>query len=153
MILIAHRGNFNRVDPERENTLSYLYAAIEMGYDIEVDIRLTSSGFMLGHDNPVYPITESQIQEISKHAWFHAKNYDALVSLTKDGHHVFAHDQDLWALTSRNIVWSHKHQCNPNGIVCMPNLEIDRDIIISAKGVCHDRLDLVEELLRSGVIS
>lgn len=153
MILIAHRGNYNAIQPDRENTLSYLHEAISHGYDVEVDIRLTNKGFMLGHDDPKYPITMNEIQELSRHAWFHAKNYNALVVLAKEGHHVFAHDQDLWTLTSRNVVWSHKHQHNPNGIVCMPDFELDMDIIKTAKGVCHDRLDYVENILKFGVVS
>lgn len=149
MILIAHRGNYNSVQPDRENTISYLHEAINNGYDIEVDIRLTEQGYLLGHDNPTYNITKEQIVELSPYAWFHAKNYEALYALASEGHHVFAHDQDLWALTSRNIIWSHKHQRNPNGIVCMPDLETDIEIMKSAKGICHDRLDLVKALIVS----
>lgn len=153
MILIAHRGNYNSVQSDRENTISYLHQAISHGYDIEVDIRLTSEGFMLGHDAPVYPITKSQIKEMSGYAWFHAKNYGALVALADEGHHVFAHDQDPWALTSRNIIWSHNHHYNPKGIVCMPDVAVDQKIIAAAIGVCHDRLDWVERLLESGIVS
>ena len=148
MILIAHRGNYNSVQPNRENTLAYLHEAIGKGYDIEVDIRKTREGYILGHDYPVDKITQDQIQELSPYTWFHAKNYEALVSLIQEGHHVFAHDQDLWALTSRGIVWSHKHQNNPQGIVCMPDIITDQEIIRQALGVCHDRLDLVEDLLK-----
>ena len=152
MILIAHRGNYNSVQPDNENTIPYLHAAISHGYDIEVDIRLTAEGFMLGHDGPVYPITKLQIKEISGHAWFHAKNYEALVALTDEGHHVFAHDQDPWALTSRNIIWSHNHHYNPKGIVCMPDIAVDQQIIAAARGVCHDRLDWIERLLVSEIV-
>jgi glycerophosphoryl diester phosphodiesterase len=147
MILIAHRGNYNRVDTNQENTLSYLHEAISQGYDVEVDIWKIESGYFLGHDRPTHPVTINHIKEISGYAWFHAKNYDALLSLTRDGHHVFAHDQDLWTLTSRNIIWSHKRQTNDYGIVCMPDLALDRDIMKTAAGICHDRLDLVEEIL------
>lgn len=149
MILIAHRGNYNSVQPDRENSISYLWEAIEAGYDVEVDIRCIDGEYLLGHDKPEHIITLAEIQELSPFAWFHAKNYEALVNLTNEGHHVFAHDQDLWALTSRNIVWSHKHQANPNGIVCMPDLETDIEIMRAAKGICHDRLDLVRTLIVS----
>jgi glycerophosphoryl diester phosphodiesterase len=152
MILIAHRGNYNSVQPDRENTLSYLHEAISHGYNVEVDIRLTNEGFMLGHDAPAYLITKSQITEISEYAWFHAKNYEALVALTEEGHHVFAHDQDPWALTSRNVIWSHNHHYNPKGIVCMPDVAVDSDIILAATGVCHDRLDWIERLLESNMV-
>ena len=53
MILIAHRGNYNKIDIARENTIPYLYEAIEKGFDVEVDIWKTSQGYMLGHDNQI----------------------------------------------------------------------------------------------------
>ena len=32
MILIAHRGNINGPNPERENTVSYIQEALDKGY-------------------------------------------------------------------------------------------------------------------------
>ncbi len=37
MIWIAHRGNLEGPNKERENEPSYLKEAIEAGYDVEVD--------------------------------------------------------------------------------------------------------------------
>ena len=38
MILIAHRGNVNGKNPERENTIEYIEEAIKKGYHCEIDI-------------------------------------------------------------------------------------------------------------------
>jgi hypothetical protein len=38
MYLIAHRGNINGPNKEHENSPGYILNAIELGYDVEVDI-------------------------------------------------------------------------------------------------------------------
>lgn len=38
MIKIAHRGNINGKLPEMENSPNYVMAAIEKGYDCEIDL-------------------------------------------------------------------------------------------------------------------
>ena len=53
MKLIAHRGNINGINPQRENTIDYIEEAIELGYDVEIDLNLHKGGFYLGHDKPV----------------------------------------------------------------------------------------------------
>lgn len=37
-IVIAHRGNISGPDPEQENKPEYLQAALDKGYDVEVDV-------------------------------------------------------------------------------------------------------------------
>ena len=147
MILIAHRGNFNSKQPDKENTFSYIMDAIDEGYDVEIDLWYQDDQFYLGHDFPQHPISESELASIKVYSWCHAKNMTALHELLVRKYNVFFHDQDLCTLTSTGVIWSHKHQFNPHGIVVMPSLEKDIDIIVSAAGVCHDRLDKIEQIL------
>ena len=56
MILISHRGNINTVNLERENTKSYIQEAIDLGYDVEIDVRYADDKFWLGHDEPDYEV-------------------------------------------------------------------------------------------------
>jgi glycerophosphoryl diester phosphodiesterase len=147
-ILIAHRGNYDSVNPEFENTLPYIWKAIEHGYDVEVDIWLGADGlFRLGHDAPGVILEYSDLLSIRSHTWFHAKNYDALVALADRQCIVFAHDQDPFTITSTGIPWSHRGQIAMYGIACMPDLETEHHIVRTAYGVCHDRLDMVEQIL------
>ena len=59
MILISHRGNINEVNLERENTQSYIQEAIDLGYDVEIDIRYIDGKFWLGHDESDYEVNLS----------------------------------------------------------------------------------------------
>ena len=52
MKLIAHRGNINGINSQRENTIDYIEEAIQLGYDVEIDLNLHKGGFYLGHDKP-----------------------------------------------------------------------------------------------------
>ena len=49
MKLIAHRGNINGPNPEKENHPDYINTAIKSGYDVEVDVwfidNKTGGGF------------------------------------------------------------------------------------------------------------
>ena len=52
MLFISHRGNLSGPQPENENKLSYISAALDKGFAVEVDVidfdeRDT---FTLGHD-------------------------------------------------------------------------------------------------------
>ena len=40
MIKISHRGNIKGPNMDRENRPSYVDAALQLGYDVEVDVRL-----------------------------------------------------------------------------------------------------------------
>src|SRR5574343_937555 len=101
MRLIAQRGNFAGKDKVRENTFDYLIEAIENGFDVEVDIWKIESSYFLGHDGPEHRISFEQLKELQPHAWFHAKNFDALDDLLQKRFHVFFHDQDEYTITSK----------------------------------------------------
>jgi hypothetical protein len=146
-ILIAHRGNINGPQPEKENTLKYLFEAIESGYDVEVDIWLVGNTWLLGHGGPYIPVHDIDLHYLTPHAWFHAKNYAALSELNQIDCNVFAHEQDPFVVTSRGWIWSHKGCVNPHGIVVMPSLETEKHLILNCAGVCHDYLLDVKKIL------
>ena len=56
MILISHRGNINKIDRKKENSQSYIQEAINLGYEVEIDIWLHNKCLYLGHDNPAYEL-------------------------------------------------------------------------------------------------
>lgn len=148
MILIAHRGNTTRPQPELENTMPYLLAAIAQGYHVELDVWAFAGDFYLGHDSPITPVSLSDLRYIGDAGWFHAKNIEALQLLKSQQFNTFFHDQDQMTLTSTGIIWSHNGINNPGGIVCMPNLSTEPHLLQNALGVCHDCLGTVKELIR-----
>ena len=61
MKIIAHRANINGSNFASENRLSQIKKCIELGYDIEIDIRFLNNKLYLGHDNPQEIISEDEI--------------------------------------------------------------------------------------------
>jgi hypothetical protein len=74
MILISHRGNIDGKKPHFENSPSYIDEAIELGYDVEVDLWLVNDKFYLGHDEPQYEIDFKWIEDRDDRLWVHCKN-------------------------------------------------------------------------------
>jgi hypothetical protein len=146
-ILIAHRGNVREVNHARENQFDYLIEAIELGFDVEVDVWKTTSSWCFGHDDANISVTLGQIQKIAPHSWFHAKNKGALIELGAMGYNTFMHADEPFAITSKGYKWSHKGMVNPYGIVVMPDLDTEQYLIKNCAGVCHDKLFQIQELL------
>ena len=77
MILIAHRGNVNGEQADRENTLSYVQEALDLGYHCEIDIcKWDGEKFWLGHDEPTEPVDADWLK--NNKLWCHAKDYNSL---------------------------------------------------------------------------
>jgi hypothetical protein len=131
---------------ELENQPGYLLDTIDQGYDVETDIWFNDE-WWLGHDRPVYQIDEKFIILIKDSAWFHAKNKEALDHLAKLGTNAFMHDQEPYAMTTFGYKWSHNGLSNPEGIVCMPDLQHEGHLLLDCKGVCHYDLVAVKKIL------
>ena len=142
MKLIAHRGNFNGRNKNRENTLEYIFEAIQVGFDVEVDIWSVNDEFYLGHDEPIYKITEYEMNLISLKCWYHAKNYKALERLMDRYDNVFFHNADDYTITSRGYIWSYTGKnVGKLGVVVMPELTPGFEIPSDAYGICSDSLE------------
>ena len=76
MKLIAHRGNMNGPNPEKENNPDYIVEALNNGFEVEIDVWYKHGDVWLGHDDPTYPVDVQFIQ--LPMFWCHAKNLDAL---------------------------------------------------------------------------
>ena len=56
MFLISHRGNINGANPIEENSINYILKAIDLGYNVEIDVWFVNNSFYLGHDKPQYKV-------------------------------------------------------------------------------------------------
>ncbi len=122
MKLIAHRGNVSGPRPEFENSPAYIEAAIEHGFDCEIDVWRTGSEFALGHDAPQYPIDVAFLEKHGTKLWVHCKNLAALEAL-KDRFNCFFHDKDQFTLTSQNFIWGNvDSQVTCNTVQVMPDM-------------------------------
>lgn len=111
MIFISHRGNLNGVKPELENSPEYIDAAIDEGFDVEIDLRMKDGIPHLGHDEPQYPISWEWLWERREWLWVHVKEFAAL-DWMQTTHHMwairyFCHESDRYTLVSKNWIWSH----------------------------------------------
>lgn len=124
VILIAHRGNIAGSNPERENNPLYIDTAIEQGYDVEVDIRGSFyTKFYLGHDEQQYMVTPEWLFERASSLWLHAKDIQALHSLTQQttNFNVFWHQEDFFTMTTKGFIWTYPgHTLTPQSICVMP---------------------------------
>lgn len=118
LIFISHRGNINGKDPSRENSLEYLLAAMDDGYDVEFDVRYVDNRFWLGHDEPQWSVDYSFLQGEKK--WVHCKNIEAFCELHDDPSvNCFWHENDKYTLTSRLFVWAMIGEPCCRGAICV----------------------------------
>ncbi len=145
MILIAHRGNTQGPNELLENTPDYLAKAVADGFDVEVDIWcFRGSEFFLGHDGPQHPVSLNWLNEYRDKAWFHCKNYAALLALKRltTDFHFFWHESDRYTLTSRGVIWVYPGQeVQENSILVLPEKSsrpFDDENYSNLMGICSD---------------
>lgn len=109
MIFISHRGNLNGVNPERENSPSYIEECLAKGFHCEIDLRMKDGIPHLGHDTPDYSVTAEWIRKRWYYLWIHVKEYEALIWLmnTCPDTNYFCHESDRYTLVSNGMIWSH----------------------------------------------
>lgn len=139
MKLIAHRGNINGPNPEKENHPDYINAAVKSGYDVEVDVWLINNKWYLGHDNPEHEIKYHFL--FDSRFWLHAKNGEAFDKLLKDKNYyfnVFWHTTEDWILTSKGYIWTYPNKfLYENSICVIPELGYNGNIK-KCYGICTD---------------
>jgi len=135
MKLISHRGNILGKS-EYENHPNYVKAALEQGYDCEIDIWYENNKLWLGHDEPVHDIS---IEFLRNHKlWCHAKNLNALHKMLENDVHCFWHQSDDFTLTSKQIIITYPIKELTEKSVCIDlNAEKKYDNIY---GICSDNI-------------
>ena len=135
MFLIAHRGNINGKNIDKENEPSYVLNAINKEFDVEIDVWYINNAFFLGHDSPQYKV-DAQFLSNDK-MWCHAKNIEALYQMTNyDNIHCFWHQTDDVTLTSKGYLWTFPgNKLTKNSISVKQDYEIFPGM---CAGICCD---------------
>jgi len=134
---ISHRGNLAGRIPEFENRPDYIDKALDLGFDVEVDLWSYENKFFLGHDEGKHSVALHWLIKREKRLWIHVKNEEALIQMMKTDLHYFCHESDLATLTSRGFVWVYPgRQPIPGSIAVLP--EVHQDPIDSCHGICSD---------------
>ena len=141
MILIAHRGNLFG-ESEEENKPEFIDKALFEGFDVEIDLWCENEKFYLGHDHPQYLISNQWLKERRENLWIHCKNNTCLSILIETDFHYFWHQNDNYALTSKNFIWAYPgHEIISNKCIqVMPEIKINKhsvEINIYG-GICSD---------------
>ena len=137
-ILISHRGNINGKNEKLENSPSYVKKALDLGYDVEVDVWVVNDKFYLGHDNPQYEIPIEFLK--NEKLWCHAKNIIALNKMLENDIHCFWHQEDDVTLTSKGVMWTYPgKELTSNSIQVMP--EWDNKEHKNIMGLCSDYVE------------
>ena len=109
MKIIAHRANINGPNSKKENKKSSIKDCIDLGFDVEIDIRLLDGKLYLGHDIPEAIITKEELREIRNKVWIHCKNLKAFsfFSQIQEEFNYFWHEEDSYTLTSKGYIWAY----------------------------------------------
>lgn len=141
MKIISHRGNLYGPSPETENDQYQIYKALELGFDVEVDLWLKGGKYYIGHDSPDNLVSIDFIKAISPYAWFHCKNLDALYDMSTNfpKFNYFWHESDKFTLTSKGFIWTYPGQeITDNSIIVLKGDEGIEDIPGKPYGICTD---------------
>lgn len=143
MLLISHRGNIDGKNPNRENHPDYIEEALNLSFDVEVDVWYIDETLWLGHDEPQYEVSFQWLFDRAHQLWIHCKNHDALIYFSdletsnRADFNYFWHQTDDVTLTSHNFMWVYPgKQPFENSIAVMP--EINDDDILQCVGICSD---------------
>jgi hypothetical protein len=145
MIYISHRGNIDGKKPHLENKTEYIDTAIQLGFDVEVDVWYIDGKWWLGHDGPQYEIDLDWLDDRSDRLWVHCKNKQAVEYLVENDYEAaninwFWHEEDTMTLTSFNYVWAYPgKQPIKKSIAVMP--EMYKDDISHCIGICSDVIE------------
>lgn len=126
--IISHRGNLCGPNSKTENTIQSINSAINLGFDVEIDIWYINGILYLGHYS--YSLTHyDKIYQFllsnSPKLWIHCKNIQALEHLLSfQDLNIFGHSDDEYVLTSKHHIFC-KPGIIPNkkSIVVMPELK------------------------------
>lgn len=137
-------------DPERENHPDQIRAALDAGFDAEIDVRyVKGSGWWLGHDRVEHEISVDFLRQ--DRLWIHCKNVEALAEINWVSHHAnyFWHQSDDYTLTSRGFIWAYPGKAQTAYSVCvMPEWQEGwRDNLPkNVWGICSDYVMEIKEL-------
>jgi glycerophosphoryl diester phosphodiesterase len=145
MKIISHRGYLNGSDSIKENSIQSVNECIELGFDIEIDIRLNSNNLFLGHDIEKNNISVKWLIQRKDFLWIHCKSFETLNFFIKENLDLnfFWHEKDAFTITSKNFIWAYpSKEIFKNTVNVLPELNLnDEEILEKQKdifAICTD---------------
>ena len=143
MIFISHRGNINGRNPNLENGQRYCQAAIDAGYNVEIDVHFYDGILGTGHDRPQYRVDDDFL--LQEEVWCHAKDIMALRRLLELETHCFFHQNDPVTLTSKGYMWTYPTQPLTEKSICVKP-EVQLIALKHSAGICSDVIEKYTDL-------
>ena len=144
MHFISHRGNLNGPDLQNENNPIYVQNAVNLGFEVEIDIYFKNNLLWLGHDKPDYQITDINWLK-NKKFWCHAKNIEAFhFMLGYPEIHCFWHQNDDCTLTTLGYVWTYPGKLILDKSIMVSNKYINKSDIPVCSGICSDYINKIK---------
>lgn len=144
MKIISHRGCTDGPNQQLENDPKTIDKCLELGFEVEIDLRFNSNYFFLGHDFEQYKISLNWLFDRSDKIWIHCKDEASFQYLnnTANDFNYFWHQSDTFTLTSKGFVWAFPNsKIYKEAINVLPELNIEDDqslIMINPLGICTD---------------
>jgi hypothetical protein len=150
MKYIAHRGLIDGPNKNFENHPHKIRTSLAKGFDCEIDLWVVDGRLYLGHDEPMYSVTEEFIQ--TPGLWIHAKSLTTLTWLTESAYtlNYFWHQTDDYTLTSSGYIWAYPGKfVNARSVMVMPEtadptLSICKDV--NCYGICSDWVEKIKSM-------
>lgn len=125
--IISHRANLNGPDKTNENTLQSITKALDLGFDVEVDVWYEDRILYIGHDYEDKKFYKNLLEFLlnnSSKLWIHCKNIEALIHLQIFRNlNLFGHDFDNYVLTSNGGIFCKPgYPSNKGAIIVMPEM-------------------------------
>lgn len=151
MKLISHRGNITGPNPLKENSLDYIDAALNLGYNVEIDIRYfeEEQKLYLGHDEGQYEVSTLWLVHRKDELWIHCKNLSSLKFFSDSpvDFNYFWHQTDDFTLTSKEYIWTYPGKPHTyKSVIVMPensfNINDSENLIeYDCYGICSDYIE------------
>ncbi len=136
MLIISHRGNLNGPEGSGDCDRDRVLLALRLGFDVEIDVRCHQRECWVGHDEPLYRLSELVVP-ISARIWFHAKDLESFRQVVSHGRMAFAHAVDAFVpVVNTDAIWVHPNQ---NENVLFQETKVDDLVLLDVAG--YPRLD------------
>lgn len=148
MRFISHRGNLYGPDKDNENKPEQILKAIQLGYDVEIDIWANLvDGYIelkLGHDFPQYRLPKDFLEQNYSKLWIHCKNSLAFESMLfkKSCFNSFWHTSEDFVLTTFGYCWVYPNKTLlSNSIAVLPEIcNYTFTELAKTSGICSDSI-------------
>lgn len=146
MIVISHRGNINGPNHETENNPNHINKLLDVGQQVEIDVRYYNNKWYLGHEVIEYNV---DLDFLSKPGlWIHAKDLQTAYVIQNIGVHYFSHNEDPFAITSKKYLWVHPkidlakcHNFCLDKVVAVLPINTELSILKRCYGICVDDIN------------